>query len=179
MEDILEYAKSKDPLESREQRLFDMVNKLDIDSFDLFSEVIDLDNSTFYKFQGLVNRCNQLIDLYNKTNEAFEYLNLIEQESYTYAARRFQTKRMLAAMATIYSFIVNALLGLATFILLNNSANKSFVEELEKANEQMQKFDEVKLKRIETTLGNCDRLLHGKEKRFFESEKMQLKKIPK
>jgi len=158
------------PLELREEVLFKVMDTLDADSFKLFNEVVDLNDASMDKVEGLVMWLHELLKMYNLANDNFEELNNLELENYTYAARRFQMKRMLAAMTTVYALISNLFLGLLSFLLLNIRANKDFAKEIENIGEKVNRFDEEKLRRIESTLSNCERILYGKINRYEDND---------
>ena len=175
MVDILDYSKGRDYLENREEFLFKLISELDKASYDLFGEIVSLSSDSYYKIDNLLTRVNELSRLYNETKESYVYINKIEQSSYDYAAKRFQMKRMLTAMTTIYAFVANALLGILAFVLLNDRATKDFCNELDYINERIRKFDENELTRIKDTIENCSRILSGKIKRMEnESEEYNL-----
>ena len=158
------------PLEVREEALFKLMDVLDADSFSLFKEVVDLNANSIDKVTGLIEWLDDLVKGYYKASNDFEELNELELENYTYAARRFQMKRMLAGITTIYALLSNILLGIASFLLLNNRANKDFTKEIEVIGEKVRRFDEDKLRRIECTLSNCERLLHSKIDKYYEEK---------
>ena len=60
MMDLDSYFKGTDNLENREQVLFDIIDKLDKESFNLFSEVLSLHKNSFYKLDNLVKRTEDL-----------------------------------------------------------------------------------------------------------------------
>lgn len=162
MTDILEYFKGKDRLENREEVLFKLIDELDKESCQLFSEIMDLSNESYYKIYNLYSRVKNIQKLYNETKESFSYVGKIELSSYDYAGRRFQLKRLLTAMATVYASMANVFLGIAAFVLLNQKASDDFIKELMDINDRMDKFDESQMERIGMTIDNCVRLLESK-----------------
>ena len=162
MTDILEYSKGTDKLENREDFLFQLLNDLDNESYQLFSEIMDLGDTSYYKIDNLYSRVKYIRDIYNKTVESFKYVGKIEQSSYDYAAMRFQLKRLLTAVTTVYAFMCNVLLGISAFVLLNQRASEDFVNELVYINSRMDKFNEEQLRKIGSTIDNCTRLLEKK-----------------
>ena len=162
MTDLLSYMKSSAPLEEREEILFSIIDKLDKESLALFGDIIDLNGHYLYKYENLMTRTSELKVLLEEVVKSFEYISEIEQSSYNYANKRFQFKKMLTAIVTVYAFLSNALLGIASFVLLSNKANKDFVGELTDINDTISKFDAEKLMVIDSTLQNCVRILKGK-----------------
>ena len=156
------------PLEVREEALFKFMDMLDAESYKLFNDVVDLKEKTPAKLLNLANSLDNLTIAYSAVSKDFEELNELELENYTYAARRFQMKRMLAGITIIYALLSNILLGIASFLLLNNTANKDFAKEIEVIGEKVKRFDEEKLRRIECTLSNCERILNGKINKYYE-----------
>ena len=75
---------------------------------------------------------------------------------------RFQLKRLLTAVTTVYAFMCNALLGISAFVLLNQRASEDFVNELVYINSRMDKFNEEQLRKSGSTIDNCTRLLEKK-----------------
>ena len=167
MVDVKGFFKSKISFDEREKVLFELIERLDIESFDLFNEILDLDEESTYKIDSLILRSEELYKLFNEVNEGFEYLNKIELSSYDYAAKRIQAKRLLAAIITTELFFINFFtLAIISFIYINMRANKYFVLELEDINSRVLKYDEKKMYVIKTTLENCKRLLNGKKKKL-------------
>ena len=54
MESLVEYSKSRAPLKEREALLFNVINFLDKESYNLYSEIIDLDKESLYKTEGFI-----------------------------------------------------------------------------------------------------------------------------
>lgn len=162
MIDILKYFKGKDRLENREKVLFRLVNELDRESYQLFNEIVDLSDISYYKIQNLYSRVKSLQVLYSETAESFDYIDEIENNSYDYAGKRFQLKRLLTAITTIYASMANALLGIVAFVVLNQKATDDFLRELNAINNRTDKFDEDQVKKIGSTIDNCTRMLESK-----------------
>ena len=166
MADIVEYSKSKEPLKKREEVLFQTIDYLDKESYELYCEIMDLGNESIYKTEELALRINDLMELYNKVKEAYEYLVQIEFSSYNYAVKRHQTKEFLILLTTFYTFMASPVFGIAAFVVLNRMATKSFVEELAEIEQAAKQFDiEDKMNLIHTTIDNSFRILNGKVER--------------
>lgn len=162
MTDIVEYSKSKASLEEKEKFVFEVIDILDKESCKLFGEIINLSDESFYKVKEISKRIIQLYQVYIKAKEAYDYLDLVEQERGIYATRRFQFKSLLTSLTTIFAFINNAFLGVISFVVLNKEATRVYVKELEEIEKNYKKFDDDRLKLIKTTIENCDRLFCGK-----------------
>lgn len=169
---ITSYFKSTAPLEKREALLFKMIDELDKESFILFNEIVDLSDESYYKLESLATRIISLIKIYKEIDESFEYINKIEESSYDYAAKRFQLKRTLIAITTVYASIVNFILGITSFVVLNDIASKEFIDELNNINDKLSEFDKDKLIRIRRTLENTTRLFCGKLKRIANNNEL-------
>lgn len=170
MADLVEYSKSKEPLKKREEVLFQTIDYLDKESYDLYCEIMDLGNESLYKTEELALRINNLMILYNQVKEAYEYLSQIELSSYNYAVKRHQTKEFLILLTTFYTFIASPIFGIAAFVVLNRMATKSFVEELAEIEQAVKQFDiEDKMHLIHTTIDNSFRILNGKVERSHAS----------
>ena len=170
MADLVEYSKSKEPLKKREEVLFQTIDYLDKESYDLYCEIMDLGNESLYKTEELAIRINNLMILYNQVKEAYEYLSQIELSSYNYAVKRHQTKEFLILLTTFYTFIASPIFGIAAFVVLNRMATKSFVEELAEIEQAVKQFDiEDKMHLIHTTIDNSFRILNGKVERSHET----------
>ena len=162
MYSIDKYVKSPLSLEEREIFLFDLIKKLDVESFQLFSEVLDLNEKSIYRIENLTRRTSSLIDITQSTLDAFEYLNNIEQKSYDYATKRYQLRSLLTAITTINTMLINTVFAIISFIILNGQNNKAFVKDLEAINKRYIQFDQDRLNTIMTTLENCTRIIYGK-----------------
>jgi hypothetical protein len=170
--EVVDYLKGKDYLEKREEKLFELLDKLDEESFKLFSEIVDLDMNSFYKVDNLFMRINNLSDMYEKLVDCFEYLKNIELESFVYAGKRLQLKRLLIAIVTIYACLNNALIGIGGYIVLSNMANKSFGEENGDITLRVDKYSKYDLQKISRTLINCANILKGKMDRLYSQEEL-------
>lgn len=171
MIDIIDYSKGKDYLENREDFLFKLIDLLDKESLELFNEIVDLNNNSLYKIDNLIYRVEGLRRLLNETAESFAYINEIELSSYDFAARRFQLKRLLTAMVSVYAFLANALLGITAFVMLNHKASTDFCDEIEEIGEKVKRFNENDIYKIRETINNCGRILNGKIKKMEEDIK--------
>lgn len=166
--EIEEYVKGKDTLEEKEKYISRIIDMLDKESFELFKEIIDLSDESVYKIIPLYERANYLTDVYSKVMDAISYVNKIEASNFEYAFKRYQLKKLLISMTTISSFLLNALLGIFLFVILSKKANKDFADECDEIYNAIDTIDDEKLRVIFTTLGNCSRLLKGKEDRVFK-----------
>lgn len=171
MENIIEYSKGKDSLEKREKYINDLISKLDKESYELYSDIIDCSNTSYYQLPNLALRCNELTNLFKEVLSAYEYLNNVSENNVMSATRRFQLKRMLTLIATVYAFYANALLGIASFVLLNSKASKDFYNELVDIESLYTNFDEEKIIKIEATLKNCSRIFNKKLERMKTNTK--------
>ena len=172
---IVEYSKSLDPLDDREQALFKMLEDLEKDSFELFGEIVDLDVNSSQDIEKLVVKTRALIQIFLETTEAFNHLYAIEASSYTYIVGRLLLKSGFALTTSIgfitynivqqINSIIAALLSVTFYLLVQLRANKKFANEFIDTYNKTLKFDEEKLKTIQDTLSNCSRLLSGKIKK--------------
>lgn len=169
MESLVEYSKSRAPLKEREALLFNVINFLDKESYNLYSEIIDLDKESLYKTEDLSIKISILMDLYNQVKESYEYLLQIELSSYNYALKRHQAKEFLTLLTTFYTFMASPIFAIASFVILNRMATKSFVEELKEIEETVKQFEiEDKMHVIHSTIANSLRILNGKTERCHE-----------
>ena len=166
MTDLARYFKGRTPLDEREKVFFDMVDKLDKESFNLFCEITSLNDESTYKIDSLIMRSEELYNLFLVIEDCFEYLEKIEQESGIYAGNRLQAKRLLAGIMTANLFMFNFLIAIIVFVMINMKANKDYAEEFSKICDRVFKFDEDQMRIIKTTLENCQRLLKGKMNRL-------------
>ena len=171
MENIIEYSKGKDSLEKKEKYVNDLICKLDRESYELYSDIIDCSNTSYYQLPNLSLRCNELSNIYKEVLNAYEYLNNINEDNVMSATKRFQLKRMLTLITTVYAFYANALLGIVSFVLLNNKASKDYYNELVDIESLYTNFDEEKITKIETTLKNSIRLFNKKLDRMKNNTK--------
>ena len=89
--------------------------------------------------------------------------------SYSYAMQRYEFKEFLTMLTTFYSFAVNPLFGISSFVLLNKLATKSFVSEVEQIETAVQRFEkEDGLDTIRQTLENSNRIFMNKVKNMKE-----------
>ena len=171
MVNIIEYSKGKDSLEKREKYIIDLINKLDKESYDLYSDIIDCSDNSYYQLPNSSFRCNELAHMFDEVLDAYEYLNNINENSVMSATRRFQLKRMLTLITTVYAFYANALLGIVSFVLLNNKASKDYYNELVDIESLYNNFDEDRITKIESTLQYCARLYNTNLKRMKKKSK--------
>ena len=171
--DVVKYFKGTDLLEIREEKLFSLIDKLEKDVTTLFEKVIDTKASSTEEIISLSEKYQVLSKRYQDIKEAFDYLLKLEEESYDYACRRFQLKRILTIMTTIFSFLGNALIGILGFIALNDKASKDFVREIKNIEEMLEKFDSEKLSQIEMTLATCFRMISRKQKIASQIERLE------
>ena len=169
--DLMDYLKGKDTLQNKEKLLFDIVDKLDKESVLLFDEVVSADLNHLYKYNGIVYRVEYLSYMFNKVSEAIDYIVDIESNNFNYASRRFQLKRILTAITTVYAFLANPILGIGSFIVLSKLANASYIDELKYIEESTNRFDAEKFDRIKLTFDNCNRIMTHKSKELFELTK--------
>ena len=166
--DIEEYIKGNDSLEKKEKYLRDVIDTLDKESFELFNEIIDLSDESVYKIIPLYERTHHLTEMYNSVLEAINYINKIEASSFEFAFKRYQLKKLLISLTTMSTFLLNAILGIFSFVVLTKKANKDFADELVEIYNSMETIDDDKVKIILRTLDNCARLLNGKKNKIFE-----------
>lgn len=164
--EIMEYSLSSVPLEDKEKFLFEIIDKLDKESYKLYCEIIDLSDKSFYKVKEISRRIIELGRTYKEVKEAYEYLDKIEQERVVSATKRLHLKSMLTGFTVMFAFINNVFLGVIAFILLNSRASKDYVNELEVIRSRYSQFDDDRISLIGTTIGNCDRLFCGKVQRM-------------
>lgn len=169
--DIINYAKSNVSIEKREEKVFDLIDKIEREINILFDEVVDLNKNSIYKLNNLTYRLTELTHLTNDTYEAYDYLHTIGLQDYQDATRRLQLKRMLATTVSIWAFLSNPILGIGSFILLNGKANKDFSLEIEDIDEFTSKYDDDRMDRIINTLCNASRIYNGKIDRLYEEVK--------
>lgn len=167
---IESYTKGNSSLEEKENTINELVNCLDEQSFDLFSEVIDLGTESYYKLSNISIRLKELSRISTEVLKSYDYLSYIEQDKCQSIYRKFQLKRMLTMIVTIYSFFANMFLAVISFIVLNNKANKDFISDYKEI-EKLDLFDEEKLKRINITLDNSLRIFKNKLEKMSEHEK--------
>ncbi len=168
---IVEYMRSRIPLEIREQKLFELIEEMERESFNLFDEVLNLNNESILKLVSLMNRCKLLTLAYNELAESFVYLNSIEDSSRFYASKRYELKMLMTITATLYAFMQDAMFGILSYVLLSTSAKNYFIKELKDIEANMERFDDIKLKRIGRTLDNSTRIIEGKYNRLLDSIK--------
>lgn len=160
--DLMEYAKGKDPLYKKEEYLFDVVEKLDKKSLALYREIMDLSDKSLYKTDILKSKVMELMELSASLSNAFVYLNEIEMSSYNFANSRFMFKKMLTSIMTVYAFLANPILGIISFVALSKKAGDDYINELLDINDVIDKFDFDKVRRINRTALNCDRMITDK-----------------
>ena len=125
-------------------------------------EVVDLNKESLYKMPDLINRTDELLSVYKDVFDFYDYLETTEESYLDSAAKRFQLKRMLTSVATVYALMANILLGIAAYFVLNQKANKDFAIELGSFSEKLSKFDSERLTKIAITLENSKRILKNK-----------------
>ena len=160
--DIIEYIKGTAPLEERRKFLFDLINNLDKESFDLFSDIVDLTEYDFYKNVNLTTRIEYLDSITADVMDGFEYLSKIDTSRYNYAVNRYRFKLFLSMIASGFAFASNIPLGLLSFIVLNKKASKDYTRELEFIGNNVDKYDDEKLNIIANTIANSARIYNSK-----------------
>jgi len=161
MEDIISYTKGKDSLKNKEKHVSDIIDLLDKESYKLFCEIMDLDDDSLYKANSISTRIIELSNLYNRVVQAYENINDIEESSYLHISKKYQIKRMMLMITSVYAFLISIFHGIVVFILLSKMNNKSYREELNELLE-IEQIDESKFDLIDVTLDNCDRIFNGK-----------------
>lgn len=160
--DIVNYTKSNVSIDKKEEKVFELIDRLERGINQVFDEVLELNTDSIYKVPNLSYRLTELTSLLDDTYEAYDYLHTIGLEDYQDATRRLQLKRMLATTVSIWAFLSNPLLGIGSFILLNNKANKDYALEIESIDEFTDKYDDERIERIVNTLSNTCRIFNGK-----------------
>ena len=166
--EIVEYMKGKAPLEIREEKLFELVNEIEKETNDLFSEVTSTNKESLFKIMSLLVKCRLLSDKYKQIYDSFSYISEIEVSSYYYASKRYELKMLLTTMISVYAFMADAILGIASYVALSTSAKNYFLYELNYINENMKRFDDSRIKRIGTTLDSSKRIINGKKDRLVD-----------
>lgn len=151
-----------------EEILFKLIDKVDNESYKLFSEIVDLKVGSLYKVENISSRLEKLTYIYEDLCNAYEYFENKEESNAYDATRRFQLKRILACITTVYAFLANPLLGIGSFVLLNTKASNDYIKELEDFDDAYFKFDEDQMGKIGITLENSIRILNGKIKKMKE-----------
>lgn len=149
-------------MELEERMFFELVNSLEKEVNSLYDEIIDMNNETLYKFNDVAERLTATMLLFNKMTEMFEYYYKKGEDNYMSATRRFQLKKALTILTTVYAFLANPLLGIGSFVLLNMKATKDYAYELEGLDEFLDRFDEEKIIKMSNTLENSRRIFNGK-----------------
>ena len=155
-------TKSNVSIDKKEEKVFELIDRLERGINQVFDEVLELNTDSIYKVPNLSYRLTELTSLLDDTYEAYDYLHTIGLEDYQDATRRLQLKRMLATTVSIWAFLSNPLLGIGSFILLNNKANKDYALEIESIDEFTDKYDDERIERIVNTLSNTCRIFNGK-----------------
>lgn len=159
---IIEYIKGTAPLEERRKFLFDLINNLDKESFELFSDIVDLTEYDFYKNVNLTARIEYLDSITADVIDGFEYLSKIDTSSYNYAVNRYRLKLFLSMIASCFAFTSNIPLGLLSFIVLNKKASKDYARELTYIGTNLDNYDNEKLNKIANTIANSSRIYNRK-----------------
>lgn len=160
--DILKYIKGTAPIEERRKFLFDLIDKLDKESLQLFSDVVDLSEFDFYKNVNLTERIEYLDSITADTIDGFEYLSKIDISSYNYAVNRYRFKLFLSMITSGFAFTSSIPLGLISFILLNKKASKDYTRELSYIGTNLDYYDDEKLNKIANTIANSSRIYNSK-----------------
>jgi hypothetical protein len=172
--EIEEYLKGRDYLENREKKLFELIDKMDKESFKLFSEIVDLDMNSFYKVDNLFIRVNNLSDMLDQLSDCYDYLKEIEMNSFSFAGRRLLLKRLMTATVSAFAIIANIGLGLISFITLSSLANKYYAIEIGDLTERIDQYNKCDLSKIASVLLNCANLLKGKMNKLYKKEEDEL-----
>ncbi len=169
MTDIVRYAKSKERLEKREDFLCKLIDDLDKESEALFDEIVNLSDISYYKISNLTNRVNNIERLFKETEVAFAYIDDIEKYSYIFADMRRRLKGLLTAITSIYAFfLVSPPFGILSYSLLSITNMDYFYRELDDINNRIDRLNAPRLNRINSIIGNCDRILNGKVNKMNE-----------
>ena len=161
-EDITKYLKGTAHIEDREKYLFDLIDKLDEESLRIFSDVIDANEVDFYKTRNLHTRISSLDEIIREVIDNYEYLAKLEEKSYDYAVNRYRLKLLLSILTTGASFAANPLLGVISFVLLMNKANKDYTTELRDIGNRIGMYDDAKVNKIVSTIANAARIYEKK-----------------
>ena len=69
--DVVAYMKGKAPLEEREQKLFELINELELDSNKLFDEVVNTNIESIFRLVELLNECKNITVRYKELYDSY------------------------------------------------------------------------------------------------------------
>ena len=153
------------PLYEKEEYVTKLLDTLDKETFELFKELVDLSEESVYKLTTLYKRAICLSDMYSQTLDAVNVMLKEEANNYSLISGKYQFRYLLISITTFTAFMANALLGIASFILLSRKNNKDFANEIMGIYDAIDKLSctDEKSPIIHKTLDNCARMLDNKK----------------
>ena len=165
---ILEYAKSEAPLEERANHLFQEIDKLDKESFDLYNEISELDKLSPEIIEKYSTRINKMLARYTDIDSAFDYLRGRESHKYDVIAVQLLCKSVLVSYAVAFSYAADRLLGILAFILLTRNMFSTYMNDRKILDRRKDKYNFHQMYMTKTTIENGGRLLKGKIDKTFK-----------
>jgi len=168
-----EYFKGTDYLENREEKLFDIISRMEREASKIYDEVLDLNINSYYKVDNLLIRINHLCDMIDQITDCYEYLKEIEIEGFLYAGRRLLFKRLLTAFVSAFAMFVNILMGVLSYFTLSTMANKYYANEIGDISLKVDRYYKYDLEKLSRILHSCEDLLQRKMNKYFSREEQQ------
>ena len=162
MKDFVNYFYSRGSLTEKEALLYELIDLLDKESYNLFSEITNLSNNSTYKLESLSNRMEELDDLLAQVDLGNICLKHQVENRNILADSKFYSKLVLLGAISTCIFRFDAILAILVLFYFFNKFDDKHELEKQKRTEKIKTFDNDKLKIINNTLDNCDRLLSGK-----------------
>ncbi len=129
--DIVEYLNEKDDLEIREKRLFEIIDKIDKESYKLFSEVTDLDLNSYYKVDNLYIRINHVTDMLEEVSNIYDSLACLEANTLISIRKKRSRKKLLVALISSLIVFINLYIGLINYLIFSSIVDNSHIKKLE------------------------------------------------
>ena len=151
-------------IEEGENFIFNAINKLDVESYKLYSEVNDLSTLSLYKAKELAGRISEMKWVYEQIKQGYDMLDIAVQNKAISINNRKRLKMLIAASVSTFAFVSNAILGIISLVVLNSKAISDFMAEIEDFKKSYNRYviADSKLELIENTIKNSDRIYNGR-----------------
>ena len=174
---ILEYVKENHSIEEKQKECIKCFKFLDQESFNLFKEVLDLNNESYFKAESLIARCKKLTKMFCNLTDAITYMNDLESKNYESVSRRFLANGFAITISTVWISFFSLILGIINFIYLSLKANKQFAKDTGEIFNRLDYFDSNRIDLISRTLENSSRIIGGRIKKtvdYLESSNVSI-----
>ena len=161
MNNYTEYFNGKDSLANKEEKLNELIDYLDKESFELFKEIVDLGPNSFYKNEELVKRLKELVELSDHVIYGTDYL-IKNNKDKRKSDFKFYLKLSLLGASSVGVFYLSPVFSIIYLFIFIDKFDNKHDKEIAEIKEHMKSLTTDKLGIINTTIGNSCRILNGK-----------------